>query len=488
MARQPIVFQAPDASHAGGGTTTSLQRDIAWRRQTQIEQASIAYSYAHYALGLTYEMMPADVVHQAKRALLDTLGCAIGAYQSPGRPMCEEVAKELGGVAESTTFGTGIRTSAANATLVNCFMVRFLDFNDMGGGSHNSDAIPGVLAIGEREKSNGKDVLTSIVITYELGSRFSAGAKKWYDWFADTRATVTMPCALGKLLKMTPEQIANAIGFAASGNAVLHIQDTALEDKTMRKNLRFGWAACSAITALLLARKGFTAPVRVIEGEKGVNEVMFDGKMDIEKMLDFSGWRIRSTRFKYLASNMSLQGGLGAVLSIVKEHDVKAADVAAVRLKLAPSDVSRATTPVKYPRNAETADHSIFYLTAFAIKNRTCGAESIEPHNFTDPVILDLIEKIAVDIDYKLPAGAHNTDAVVDITLKNGKKLTKHVVTPHGFEDDPLSDKELEDKFRTMASKYMSEDQIAKIFKTVWELEKLGDIGELMKLMVFKPR
>src|SRR5512136_1380603 len=102
-------------------------------------------------------MLPQDVVHQAKRCLLDALGCAIGAYEAPGRPICEAVVKELGGVQESTIFGSGLRTSALNATLVNSLLVRFLDYNDLGGGGHNSDAIPSILAIAEREKVRGRD-------------------------------------------------------------------------------------------------------------------------------------------------------------------------------------------------------------------------------------------------------------------------------------------------------------------------------------------
>ncbi len=121
--------------------------DLTWQNLDLVYRSSIAYQFARYALTLNYESLPQDVVHQAKRCLLDALGCAIGAYHAPGRPICEALVKELGGPEEATVFGSGLRTSAPNATLVNSLLVRFLDYNDIGGGCHNSDAIPAILAV-----------------------------------------------------------------------------------------------------------------------------------------------------------------------------------------------------------------------------------------------------------------------------------------------------------------------------------------------------
>ncbi len=463
----------------------SLRRDIAWKHFEQLQKSSVAYKFADYALGLKYDMLPQDVVHQAKQCLLDGLGCAIGAYDAPGRPICEQVVKELGGLPEATVFGSGLRTSASNATLVNSFMVRFLDWNDMGGGGHNSDAISGVLAVSEREKSSGRDFLTSLVVSYELGARI--GESPWPEgWFSDTRAGLTMPPSMGRLMGLNAEQIANAIGIAASGNMVLHIQDTPGEEKTMRKNIRFGWGACAAILSCMLAKRGFTGPVRVVEGERGLNEVLFEGKMDLERMTDFRGWRILDTRFKYFATQLSLQAEVGATVAVAKENDLKPEDIAAVHIKLRSKGLSRPTVPILYPRNAETADHSAFYLTAVAIKNRSCGVESADPKNFTDPVVLDLIEKITVEDDPTMQGVAPQGSA--EIVTKDGRRFYKLVALPHGFADDRLTDREIEDKFRGIATKHMSEAQIQRVFDIVWNVDKLDDLGKLTGAMVFKAR
>lgn len=471
----------------------TFQRDIAWQQHDLMQQSSVAYHFARYALGLTYDMMPADVVHQAKRCLLDGLGCAIGAYDAPGRPICEETAKELGGHSEATVFVSGLRTSASNATLVNSFMIRFLDFNDMGGGGHNSDAIPGVLAIAEREKASGRDFLTAMVVTYELGSRVTEAITSWSGWIHDMRSTLTMPAALGKLLGLNPDQIANAIGICASGNSALAILDTAGEERVMRKNLRFGWGSCAAIVSCLLAKRGFTGPIRVVEGERGMSDVMFNGKVNIERLTDFRGWRIMFARFKYLCANASLQSLLGATLDIVRDNDIKPEDIAAVKIKMTPSaNAIRPTVSIVYPRNAETADHSAYYLTAVAIKEREVTADSIRPELFTDPVILDLIQKIVVEGDASMPPPAEvkyvsgvGHEGKAEITTQDGRTFKKHIVHPHGYWGaESLTDKELEEKFLKLAVPYIGEAQARKLIDAVWNVERLKDIGELVKLTV----
>lgn len=460
----------------------TLQREIAWQHLDALHRASISHQFARYALGLDYDRLPPEVVHEAKRCLLDALGCAIGAFDAPGLPICEAVAEELGGPEEATVFGSGLRTSASNATLVNSFLVRFLDFNDMGGGGHNSDSIPGLLAVAEREGASGRDFLLAVVISYELGARFAGSVKRWWDWFADTRAGLTMPSAYGRMMGLDAEQIANAIGICASGNMVLHIQDTSLEDKTMRKNIRFGWGACAAITACQLAREGFTGPLRVVEGEKGLNEVMFEGEMDLERLTDFRGWRTLNTRYKYYASQLNLQGAIGSTIAIVIENDLEPKDIASVNVRLAESDLTRPTVPVSFPRNAETADHSVFYLIAAAIKDRTCNADSILPEKFTDPEILALIEKVVVEGDSKLPQ--KSVESRLKLTTTDGRVFERHVVVPHGFGEDNLTDDELEDKFRTMALKYLPESQVRALIDTIWRVDSLDSIADLTGLMV----
>lgn len=470
----------------------TLARDLAWQSLDLVYRSSVSHQFARYAINLYYELLPAEVVHQAKRSLLDALGCAIGAYHAPGRAVCESFAEETGGPGEATVFCSGRRTSALNATLVNSFLVRFLDYNDFGGGGHNSDSIPGIIAVGEREKSTGRDLLTSIVISYELGSR-AAPSSSWSKlmargWTTDTRGGLSMPPALGRLMKLSEEQIANAIGICASHSLPLNILDANREEYVMAKNLRFGWVVYDAIISCLLARRGFTGPPRIVEGDAGFNQVIYRGEMNIERMVDFSGWHILQTRHKSLCANGTTQGHIYATLAIVKENDLRPEDIAAVRIRCGHREAHHTTaSPMKkYPRNAETADHSAFYANAAAIVERAFGPDSFDPAKFTDPVVLDLIEKITVETDPSMPE--HGYEGISEITTKDGRRFQKHVATPHGLGNDPLTDEELMEKFREMALRHMGERQIGQIFDKVWNMEKVTDIGDLTKLMVFPSR
>lgn len=465
-------------------------RELAWQNIDLLYRSSVSYQFARYALKLDYSALPKDVVHQGKRCLLDALGCAIGAYDAPGRAICEETAKELGGPEEATLFGSGFRTSALNATMVNCFLVRFLDYNDIGGGGHNSDSIPAILAIAEREKAGGRDFLTSLVISYELGvrARSLAGGKSGWErkgLATDARGGLNVPPALGKLMGLNEDQIANAIGICASHSLPLGILDANKEECSMTKNLRFGFVAYNAVLSCLLAKKGFTGPVRIVEGESGLRDILLGGDMDMETLIDFSHWHITDTRFKPLCVNGSSQGHVSATLAIVSENDLKPEDIEAVKIKTTLHE-SRHTTalPKKYPRNAESADHSAFYLNAVAIVDRAITPESYSPEKFTDPVILDLIERITVDYDPELPEWGLN--GISEITTKDGRYFRKRIDVPKGFGENPLSDRELEDKFQATAQKYMSTAQIREIMDVVWNLEKLGDMKELTGLMVFE--
>jgi 2-methylcitrate dehydratase len=466
----------------------TFQRDLAWQRIELIQRSSIAHHLARYALTLNFDLLPEKVVHAAKRCLLDTLGCAIGAWEAPGRPMCEAVIEQLGGREEATVFGSGYRTNILNAMLMNSFLVRFLDYNDLGGGGHNSDAISGLLAISEREKSNGRDFITAMVISYEIGARFreSVIGRSLGDrgWTVDVRGGLNMPPAVGKLMGLNQDQIANAIGICASHSIPLEVLDSNWEENTNAKNLRYGFVAYHAILSCMLAQQGFTGPVRVVEGDKGIQEVLLNGDLDLNRLVNFSGWRILDTGLKYVCANATSHGQIYATLAIVKEHDLKPEDIEAVRIIVGPREARHTTClPKKYPRNAETADHSSYYANAIAIKDRSFGPDSIEPEKFTDPVVLDLIERITVEADPNFPV--HGKQGISEITTRDGRQFRHHVETPHGFDDDPLSDDEVEEKFREMAEKYMDKKQIRKIFDMVWNIESLDNMGQLMPLMVF---
>ena len=243
--------------------------------------------------------LPPDVIHQTKRLVLDTLGCAIGGYSSEASKGLQALIVELGGPAEATVVGSGVRTSCLNATLVNGVMARYLDYNDavvtqVGDtfrvGYHPSEVIPPILALAERQHLSGLETIAAIVLGYDLSNRFLEGIvgreMEQRGWNGDTRGAYIMPFVAGRILGLDAGQVANAVGISGSTHAVLGILDASGEEYTMTKNMRFPAMAYGGILAAMLARHGFTGPERVIEGHDGFIATFLSGDYEAGKLTD----------------------------------------------------------------------------------------------------------------------------------------------------------------------------------------------------------
>jgi len=454
---------------------------------------------AKYVASLTFQDLPPDVILQTKRVVLDTLGCAIGGYDCDASRVIHELIKELGHPEEATVFGSGLRTSCLNAAFANGAMVRYLDYNDTAfilqgetyrTGYHPSEVIPPILAVAEREHLSGRDVVTAIVVGYDLSLSFLEGVlgsgMEKRGWNGDTRGAYIMPLIAGKMLGLDEVQMENAVGISASCHAVLGILDTPAEEYTMTKNIRFPMMAYSGILATMLAQKGFTGPTTIIEGHDGFVEAIMNGEYDVSKLANISGkFAIRETCIKSIIADFSSHGHLTATLNLVKENDIKPEDVAEVRITTSKRCAEHTGDPVKkYPKNKETADHSSYYLTAIAIMDRQIGPDQFTPEKFQNPKVRELIDKVILkgdpDLDKARPAG------LSEIVTKQGKKYQCRVDYPRGHARNPMTDEEIVEKFKSMASKYMGNDQMRQIIHTVFELDKLDDIGKLNRLVVFK--
>lgn len=459
---------------------------------------NVAMRIAERAIAATYEEIPPDVVHQTKRVLLDTLGCAIGGYSSDASQIIQKVVSDCGHPGEATVFGSGLKSSLGMVTLANGAMVRFLDYNDTAfilqgetyrTGYHPSEVTPAILALAEKEGMSGREVILAMNLGYDLSLAFLRGVTgpgmEKRGWNGDTRGAYIMPVVLGRMMGLSPEQIRNAVGIAGSCHAVLGILDTAAEEYSNTKNIRFPTMAQASFLALALARKGFTGPARMVEGEGGFVDAIMGGHYDLRPLLDFKGsWTIRETCLKSIIADFSAHGHLTATLTLAREHDIHPEDVVSIRITTSKRCADHTGDSVKkYPRNKETADHSSYWLTAMAILERAIGPDQFKPEKYTDPRALELIEKIILigdpSLDRERPAG------ISEITLKDGRLLRKRVDHPRGHARNPMTDHEVESKFRSMASRVMSQAQMERLIETVWKLDELNDVGEIARLMVF---
>jgi 2-methylcitrate dehydratase len=460
---------------------------------------SVALELAKQARKLAFQDVPDDVVHQTKRLMLDTLGCAIGGYESEASKIIQEFVKETDHPGEATVIGSGLRTSCLNATLANGAMVRYLDYNDTAfilqnetyrTGYHPSEVIPPILALCERQHLSGREVITAINLGYDLSLAFLEGVRgagmEKKGWNGDTRGAYIMPLVAGYILGLTEEQMESAVGIAGSCHAVLGILDTPAEEYTMTKNIRFPSMSYAGIMAALLAQKGLSGPCGMIEGHDGFIEVIMDGQYDIDKLLSFrEKFAVRETCIKSIIADFSSHGHLTATLTLTREHDINPEDVEEVKIITSKRCAEHTGDPVKkYPQNKETADHSSYYLTAIAIIDRQIGPNQFTPKKYNDPLVHNLIDKIVLigdpSLDKARPAG------ISRIKTKQGKEYELRVDYPRGHARNPMTDDEIINKVSNMTSKYMKDEKLKQLVETVFNLEKLDDIGDLTELTVFK--
>jgi 2-methylcitrate dehydratase len=276
------------------------------------------------------------------------------------------------------------------------------------------------------------------------------------------------------------------VGISGSTHAVLGILDAAGEEYTMTKNMRFPAMAYGGIFAAMLARHGFTGPERVIEGHDGFIATFLSGDYEAGKLTDSARrYTIMETCIKSIIADYSAHGHLSATLRLVREHDIKPQDVAQVRITASTRCARHTGDPAKkYPHNKETADHSSQYLTAMAILERQLGPAQFSPEKYSDPKVLELIDKIVFEGDARLDA-MFLTAGTSEIVTKQEAKYTCQVDYAKGHPRDPLSDEEVVEKFTDMAAEHMSKTQIDRLVQTIFALDKLGDIRELNGLMVF---
>jgi 2-methylcitrate dehydratase len=187
-------------------------------------QKSISRQIAEFAVNLKYKDLSQRVDYEAKRFLYDSIGCAYGSFHTKDVNILKDLYQKMGGSAEATLIGFGDKLPAVNAALINSIMIRSLDFNDIywkEDPCHPSDLIPAALAAGELADSSMKDVITSIVLAYEIEQRlceFAVPGIRERKWHHATLTQFVSPIVAGKLLGLSVDQMVNAIGISGCHN------------------------------------------------------------------------------------------------------------------------------------------------------------------------------------------------------------------------------------------------------------------------------
>ncbi len=450
----------------------------------------VTATMARWACGLTFEELSEDAVYQCKRFLLDSLGCALGGYRQHDVAIALEVLAETAGIGSATVIGTGDRVDPVSASLANALMVRVMDYNDIywqQDPSHPSDIIPAAIACAERVGSGGKELAVGIALGHEFEMRLCEAAFpgiRERGWHHATLTAFAAPIAAGRMLQLSWEQIQHAVGISGSRHATLGAVTAGT--LTMMKNTVDPMATQSGVLAALLAEKGYTGPEHVIDGKEGLTHCFGpDWKLDV--LTDGLGadWRITRCGMKAFPTEALTHAPISAVLDIVKEHDLAPEEIATVRIRSLARAADILADPSKYdPRSKETADHSLPYVVAAAIVDRQVTPLQFTPEKIADEQIRAQLRKVEVVADPEIESLFPALQRVaVTITTTSGVEHDRQLDYPKGDPRNPLSDKELEEKFEALSDGVLTAAGARRVKDAVWNLETLESVSDLMALL-----
>jgi 2-methylcitrate dehydratase len=465
-----------------------METQVATAQATTKE--TITAIMAKWAAGLKFEQLSPDAVYQAKRFLLDSAGCALGGYKQHDVVIALGVLNEIAGRGNSTVIGTGKKIDPVSASLANALMIRCMDYNDIywkQDPSHPSDIFPAAMACCERAKSDGKELIVGFVLGHEFEMRLCEAAFpgiRERGWHHATLTAFASPLVAGRALRLGWEQIQHAIGISASHHCTL---GAAVSGKlTMIKNTVDPMATQSGVFAALLAQKGYTGPEHVLDGKEGLVHCLGpDWKLDL--LTDGLGdsWRITQCGMKFFPTEALTHAPISAVLDLVKENDLHPDQVEKIQIRSLARAADILSDPSKYdPHTKETADHSLPYVIAAALVDRQVTPAQFEMTKIMDPKIREQLRKIEVvadpEIEKVFPALQR---VIVNITAKDGRIFSKQLDYPKGDPRNPLSDAEIEEKFRALAEGVLTKKAQDKLIAAIWRLEKLNSVAKLMRLM-----
>jgi 2-methylcitrate dehydratase len=457
---------------------------------------SLSRRMAEFAHTLQYADIPAAAAHEARRFLLDSLGCALAAVHNDDMAAMFRFTEKLGGTPEATLIGSGHRTNAPNAALMNCLLTRALDYNDIywkNDPSHPSDIIGAALAVAEAAGKTGRETLVAIVIAYELEMRWCHAAEpgvREVGWHHATLTQFVSPLVAGKLYDLTLDQLVAATGI--SGSSHFTLGGVVAGHLTNMKNTADPLAAQAGVIAALMAREGYTGPVEVIEGKEGLIEVLRNVTWHPEELLRGLGqdFLITQCGYKAFSTEALTHQPISAALKLCREHGLAAEDVAAVLVETTTRGADILSDASKYqPTTKETADHSLPYVVAVAIADGNVLPESFTDAKLRDPRIWALLPKIRVvadpEIDRLFPKVKR---ARVSVTTTAGATHTAQSDVAKGDPADPLSDDDLVAKFRANAAATLSPARMDEVIAATWNFDLVKNIGDYMRLLVAEPR
>lgn len=445
---------------------------------------ALAHTVAGWAKAASFDKLSKEVVHEVNRRILDSIGCALGAWKSRPGKVTRTVAQGVSQAGGANLLGSKHRTTPDLAAFTNGALVRYLDFNDTylsKEPAHPSDNIPAAIAVGQVTKASGQDIVTAIALGYELQCRLcDAASLRAHGWDHVYYGSLSTALLSSKLYGLSPEETVHALGLAGVCNFAT--RQTRTGQISDWKACAFSNAARNGVFAAGLAKLGMTGPNEIFEGPKGLFK-MVTGPFDVAWAKGADDWMIRKTYIKFWPAEYHSQSAIDACLQLRRE----VGDAEAIQSILVESFEAAVSIigsePEKWrPTSRETADHSMGFCMACALLDGDVTRESFTDAKIKDARVLGLLDKIKIvetaECNAGYPDGIPNN---IIITLKDGRKVSRKVTYPRGHAGNPMTDDEVIGKFRKLAGGVVSEATMDRIINLSLSFDKIDDPAKLLE-------
>lgn len=458
----------------------------------KVAEADLIHALARNVVDTRYDRLPSVAIKYAKLGFLDTIGVLVAGSNSAGCQAVIDLVREWGGQGESTILIHGGKVPCANAAMVNSIMARALDFDYvyLRGLHLGASSIPAALAVAEKRGGvGGKEFLAAVVAGEDLALRIHLATT--YPGFDPTGVCMIFGAAAiaAKLLGLTGQETVDALGLAfnrAGGSFQSNI------DGSLAVRFIQGFTTRNGIESALLAQRGITGGINILQGVWGFFNLFSQAKPDLEQVTsglgrDYRGSTIWFKRFPSCGATLS---ATDATLELVAEHPIDPDEVKEVIVKMSGEGsyrlVGKPFESRRYPQ--VDAQFSIRYCVANAIVRKGSKLEHFFPEAVSDREVQELASKVhpVVDREVKEMGGSHGS-SIVEIVLNSGNRYRKFVKYIKGQAENPLSEEELRQKFTYCiehAPRRLPKRSVNKIVGMVEQLEKVDDVTEFSELLV----
>ncbi|WP_163266579.1 MmgE/PrpD family protein [Chelativorans alearense] len=440
---------------------------------------------AAYAAGLHFDDLPVEVVHAAKLRIIDTLGALVGGLSGAPCQIARSVASRTADADGATVIGTRTKASPELAAFANATAARYLEFSDFyhWPGSldgHASDIVLPALAVAEHARASGRDLITAIVLGYEVFLRFcDIFPNGGFDY---TNCSVLgSAVAAGKLLDLTPEQMGHCISMAVVPNVIL--KQVRRDGKTGFKPAATGHAARAGVFAALLAEAGLDGPNLPFVGRVGFCDFVLGRRFSLDVLGgDGTPFKILDSQVKIRPSERNTVPLILAAEKLAPLPPPDAIHRITVEIYRKAIDAVGTGKEIWKPQTREAAYHSIPYVVAAALTEGSITLGSFNENRLSDPRLREIMDKIDLleneDFTRAFLSEPVEHRARITVVLNNGERLVAETGGQEAVRPDS-DERQIIRKFRSLTDEALGESRVTALLQTLLHLENEDDVSAI---------